>query len=297
MTTDNVVGSVRELWRFPVKSMKGERLDEAEFTARGIVGDRAYALVDVSTGKVVSAKSVKLFGGLLGCGASFVEPPRAEGDLPAVRITLPDGTSVTSDSGDADRVLSAFFRRDVRLTRVAPEDFTIDQYHPDVEDADPAGHRDTVVEAKLGAALFAQIGAPSPVPAGSFFDVFPVSVLTTSTMTRLNELQPASRFDARRFRMNVIVDTGEAGFVENGWIGQGLAIGGAARLDVAMPDPRCVMTTLAQEDLPADTEVLRALVHHNRLDLGPMGRYPCAGVYAVVGTPGTIRTGDRVSIA
>ena len=201
---------------------------------------------------------------------------------------------MTSDAGNADRVLSGFFGRDVTLSRVAPEDFTIDQYHPDVEDADPAGHRDTVVEAKLGAALFAQIGAPSPVATGSFFDVFPVSVLTTSTMTRLNELQPASRFDARRFRMNVIVETGEAGFVENGWIGQGLAIGGAARLDVAMPDPRCVMTTLAQGELPGDPEVLRALVRHNRLDLGPMGQYPCAGVYAVVGTPGTVRTGNRV---
>ena len=295
--TDQGVGSVKELWRFPVKSMKGERLDHADFTAGGVVGDRAYALVDVSTGKVVSAKSVKLFGGVLGCAAAFVEPPRSDGELPAVRITLPDGSSVTSDSDDADRALSGFFGRDVHLARTAPENFTIDQYHPDIEDADPSGHRDAVVEAKLGSALFAQIGAPSPVPAGSFFDVFPVSILTTSTMTRLNELQPESRFDVRRFRMNVIVETGEAGFVENGWIGRGLTIGSGARLDVAMPDPRCVMTTLAQDDLPGDREVLRALVQHNRLDLGPMGHYPCAGVYAVVGTSGTIRTGDRAAIA
>lgn len=297
MTTDQVVGSVSELWRFPVKSMKGERLDQAELTPHGVVGDRAYALVDVDTGKVVSAKSVRLFPGVLNCGAVFVEPPQPDADPPAIRITLPDGTSATSDSGDAERILSGFFRRDVRLARVAPEDFTIDQYHPDIEDADPAGHRDTLVEAKLGAALFAQIGAPSPVPSDSFFDVFPVSVLTTSTLARLNELQPASRFDVRRFRMNVILDTPDAGFVENGWLGRGLAIGGGARLAVAMPDPRCVMTTLAQDDLPADTEVLRALVRHNRLELGPMGHYPCAGVYAVVATPGTIRTGDRVAIA
>ena len=291
------VGSVKEIWRFPVKSMKGERLDEGDVTTGGIVGDRAYALVDVSTGKVVSAKSVKLFPGILDCAATFVEPPRAEGDMPAVSITVPDGTSVASDSADAAGALSAFFRRDVRLARSAPQDFTIDQYHPDIEGADPGGNRDTVVEAKLGSALFAEIGAPSPVPAGSFFDVFPVSVLTTSTMIRLNDLQPASRFDVRRFRMNVIVDAVDDGFVENGWIGHGLAIGDDVRLNVAMPDPRCVMTTLAQDDLPGDTEVLRALVKHNRLDLGPLGNYPCAGVYAVVGAPGMIRTGDRVSVA
>src|SRR5205823_13155981 len=76
------VGSVKEIWRFPVKSMKGERLDEADVTPGGIVGDRAYALIDVSTGKVVSAKSVKLFPGILDCAAAFVEPPRPEGEMP-----------------------------------------------------------------------------------------------------------------------------------------------------------------------------------------------------------------------
>ena len=232
--TDPVIASVKEIWRFPVKSMQGERLDQAELTAAGVVGDRAYALVDRSTGKVISAKSVRLFGGLLGFRAAFVEPPRPGAEPPAVKIMFPDGASVTSDSGDAERLLSTFFRRQVGLARVAPDDFTIDQYHPDVEGADPAGYRDSVVEARLGAALFAQIGAPSPVPPGSFFDVFPVAVLTTSTLTRLGEIQPGSRFDARRFRMNLIVDTEEGGFVENRWFGQAIAdYGKAISLDPA----------------------------------------------------------------
>jgi len=290
------MASVKELWRFPVKSMAGERLDEAQFTPHGMAGDRAWALIDVATGKVVSAKSVRLFDGILRCHAALVEPPRAGAEAPPVRVTLPDGTTATSDSGAADRALSAFFGREVRLARVAPEDFTIDQYHPDIEGADPQGHRDTVVEAKLGAALFSSLGAPSPVAAGAFFDVFPVSVLTTSTMARLAELQPASRFDARRFRMNVIVETRDPGFIENGWVGRALTVGTSVRLDVTMPDPRCVMTTLAQDDLPADSDVLRALVQHNRIDLGPLGNYPCAGVYAVVGAAGSVRAGDAVSI-
>jgi len=296
VATAQVVGAVAALWRFPVKSMKGERLEQAELTERGLVGDRSHALIDVETGKVVSAKSVRLFPDLLGCGAAFVEPPRSEDDLPPVRITLPDESSVMSDSADVNRVLSAFFRREVRLARVAPDDFTIDQYHPDVETADPAGHRDSVVEQKLGSALFAQAGLPSPVPVGSFFDVFPVSVLTTSTLTRLNELRPETRFDLRRFRMNVIVDTREAGFVENGWVGRELAIGDAARLGVALPDPRCVMTTLAQDELPGDTNVLRTLVQHNRIPVGDLGLYPCAGAYAVVAAPGSIRAGDLATL-
>ncbi len=296
MATNGVVGAVAGLWRFPVKSMRGERLEHAQLTDSGLVGDRAYALIDSDTGKVVSAKSVRLFPGLFGCRAAFVEPPRSGGELPPVRIALPDGTEVTSDSSDVDRVLSAYFRQDVTLARAAPDDFTIDQYHPDVEDVDPAGYRDTVVEQKLGSAFFAQAGLASPVPDGSFLDLFPVSVLTTSTLEQLSELRPQSRFDQRRFRMNVIVDTEEGGFVENDWIGHELAIGEAVRLGIALPDPRCVMTTLAQEELPKDTEVLRTLTRHNRVQVGGAGLFPCAGVYAIVEAPGTMRVGDRVAL-
>jgi uncharacterized protein len=296
MATNGTVGAVAGLWRFPVKSMGGERLEQAEITEHGIVGDRAYALIDTDTGKVVSAKSVRLFPDLFGCRAAFVESPRPGGELPPVLIELPDGTSVTSDSSDVDRVLSTYFRRDVTLTRAAPEDFTIDQYHPDIEDVDPAGYRDTFVEQKLGSASFAQAGLPSPLPAGSFMDLFPVSVLTTSTLEQLSKLRPQSRFDQRRFRMNLIVDTEEGGFVENDWIGHELAIGEAIRLSLALPDPRCVMTTLAQGDLPKDTDVLRTLTQHNRVQVGGAGLFPCAGVYAVVEAPGTMRVGDRVAL-
>jgi uncharacterized protein YcbX len=294
--TNEIVGSVAGLWRFPVKSMRGERLAQAELTARGLVGDRAYALIDTDTGKVVSAKSVRLFPGILNCQAAFVAPPQAGHAPPPVRITLPDGATVTSDASDVDHVLSACFGRKVTLAQVAPDDFTIDQYHPDIEGAVPTSQRDTVVAQKLGAALFAELGMDSPVPAGVFFDAFPLTVLTTSTLARLNELQPQTRFDERRFRMNVIVATTAAGFVENDWVGRALTIGEAAQLRVTMPDGRCVMTTLAQDELPQDAGVLRALAQHNRLNVSGMGNSPCAGVYAVIAAEGTIRTGDRVTL-
>ncbi len=297
MVTSGLVGSVARLWRFPVKSMRGEQPEQAELTERGLVGDRAYALIDVETGKVASAKSVKLFPDLLDCGAAFIEPPQSGRELPPVQITLPNGTSVTSSSSEVDRVLSAYFQRDVTLARAAPDNFTIDQYHPDVEDVDPAGYRDTFVEQKLGSAFFAEAGLASPVPVGSFFDLFPMSVLTTSTLDQLRELWPQSQIDERRFRMNAIVSTTEAGFLENDWVGRELAIGDAVRVRVALPDPRCVMTTLAQHDLPKDTDVLRTLTRHNRLQVGDAGQFPCAGVYAVVEAPGAMRVGDGVALS
>ena len=120
MASGEGVGTVVGLWRFPVKSMAGEQIAEAELTERGLVGDRRYALIDVQTGKVVSAKSVRLFPNVLGCQARFIEAPRAGQEMPPVRIVLPNGTSVTSDASDSDRVLSAYFGRDVTLARTAP---------------------------------------------------------------------------------------------------------------------------------------------------------------------------------
>ena len=291
------VGTIAALWRYPVKSMAGEELDAADVSEAGIVGDRAFAVVDSETGKVASAKHPKLWPDLLFCRAGFVEEPRSEEELPAARIELADGTTVMSDADDVDEVLSRFFGRDVELARAAPADFTIDQYHPDQENLDPEGHRDEVTETKLGAALFNERGLPSVLPEGSFMDVFPLSLLTTSSVEHFEALQPESRFDVRRFRMNLIVDSDETGLVENGWLGQTLALGDQVRLMVAMPDPRCVMPNLAQDDLPRDPQILKTLAQHNRLDVGGGGLYPCAGVYALAQSTGTVRKGDAVILA
>src|SRR6266480_2681298 len=293
MNGSEPVGTVGALWRFPVKSMLGEELDAAELSEGGIVGERAYALRDRETGKVASAKHPKLWPNLLACRAAFVEPPRAGDELPPARIELADGKSVRSDAADVDAVLSRFFGRDVELARAAQNGYTIDQYHPDEENYDPDGHRDEVVEARLGAAFFNERGLPSAVPEGSFFDLYPLSVLTTATLDHLGELEPQSLFDARRFRMNVIVDTPARGFVENQWVGRTLAIGDDVRLGVSLPDPRCVMPSLEQEDLPKDSRILKALAQHNRIDVA-CALYPCAGVYAVAEATGTIRNDDLV---
>ena len=66
-----LLGAIEALWRFPVKSFKGEKLDQVEFDKQGVLGDRAYALIDKETGKVVRAKSVKLFPNLLNCGGVY----------------------------------------------------------------------------------------------------------------------------------------------------------------------------------------------------------------------------------
>ncbi|KPJ96416.1 MAG: hypothetical protein AMJ53_00765 [Gammaproteobacteria bacterium SG8_11] len=291
-----IVGTINALWRFPVKSFKGEKLNQAAFNKQGVLGDRAYALIDKETGKVVSAKSVKLFPDLLNCSADYTQPLQNGQEIPPVQITLGDGTTVSSDSEKVDQILSSYFGRDVTLARVAPDNYTIDQYYPDIENLDPAGHRNTSVQQKLGSALFKEVGVESPIPPESFMDVFPVSVMTTSTLEHLHQLRPETNFDMRRFRMNMIIKTENSGFVENLWIGNTLKIGNSVQLLVTSPDPRCVMTTLPQDEIPKDINVLRTLVEHNRLDIMGAGKFPCAGVYAVIAAGGLVEINDTVEL-
>src|SRR6266566_2319424 len=98
--TQTEIGAVVSLWRYPVKSMMGEELNATDVTERGLLGDRAYALLDTSDGKAATAKNPRKWPRLFDFRAAFIEPPRAASKVPPIRIALPDGTTVTSDQGD-----------------------------------------------------------------------------------------------------------------------------------------------------------------------------------------------------
>ena len=137
MSRSEPVGTVRALWRFPVKSMLGEELEAVDLGEGGVVGDRAYAIVDRETGRVASAKHSKLWPDLLKCRAVFVDPPRPGEEIPPARLELANGSSVQSDDADVNAVLSRFFGREVELSSAAQNGYTIDQYHRDEENYDP----------------------------------------------------------------------------------------------------------------------------------------------------------------
>ncbi len=266
------VGSVGSLWRYPVKSMMGEELNAVSVTDRGLLGDRAYALMDPSTGKVASAKNPRKWRNLLEFAATYTEPPRLGEKLPAVQITLPTNTIITTEQNHIDQTLSAAIGREVTLSTSAPKLPTLEEYWPDVEGLD---HRETVTEEDM--------------PPDTFFDFAVVHVLTTATLDRLRELYPEGQFEVRRFRPNIVVESasGEKSFIENSWIGRTLIIGDEARLDIEGPCPRCVMTTLPQGDIPKDVGILRTAAQHNEAHVG---------VYARVVQGGMVRRGDPVRL-
>ncbi len=127
--TRSDVGTIAALWRFPVKSMMGEELNASVVTERGVLGDRALALVDRETGKVVSAKEPRKWPRMFEFRAAYLEPPGGNG-LPPVRITLPDGTIVTSDLPDLNEILSRELGREVALAASAPEAPSLEEYWP-----------------------------------------------------------------------------------------------------------------------------------------------------------------------
>jgi uncharacterized protein YcbX len=284
-SADEAIGAVVSLWRYPVKSMMGEELNAAEVSERGLLGDRAYALVDGSDGKVAGAKNPRKWPQMFEYRAAFLDPPRRGAEMPAVRVTLPDGTVVTSNQADLHESLSRVLGREVTLEaadRGQPEAAEsasrnrwarrAEEYWPDMEGLD---YRDAVTDFDL--------------PEGTFFDCAVLHVLTTATLDRLRELYPQGRFEVRRFRPNVIVETTNRvkDFVEDAWIGRTVRVGDEVQLAITGPCPRCVMTTLAQGDLPKDSGILRTAAQHNEVNVG---------VYASVLRGGHVRRGDVIRL-
>jgi uncharacterized protein len=273
-------GPVVALWRYPVKSMMGEELNAAEVNTGGLLGDRAYALIDSSDGKVVSAKNPRKWPTLFGFRAALAYIPRTGMAMPPVHITLPDGTIVSSEQPNIHHILSTMLKRPVKLESVHRAEAesskalaaTAEEYWPDMEGLE---HRNTVTDFGL--------------PQGTFFDCASVHVLTTATLDRLQALYPQGRFEVRRFRPNVVIEAASGGtdFAENSWIGRTLAIGDKVRLSITGACSRCVMTTLPQGDLPRDAGILRTAAQHNQANVG---------VYASVLQGGKIRRGDCVSL-
>ncbi|HEU4758840.1 MAG TPA: MOSC N-terminal beta barrel domain-containing protein [Dehalococcoidia bacterium] len=268
---EQAIGVVESLWRYPVKSMLGEELSQAVVTERGLAGDRAYAVVEPSEGKVGSVKIARKWGRLFEFSASYVEPPRPGERTPPVRIEFPDGTALTSEAADLDRRLSAVLRREVRLASEPPPGLKIELTR---RGADPLDPEATTVDVVL----------PNP-----FFDLAALHVVSTASLERLRELYPQGRWEARRFRLNLLVrtDSGQSGFVENGWVGKTLAIGDEVRIRVISPTVRCAMPTLPQGDLPPDPGILRTAAQANQSNVG---------AYAMVVRGGVVRVGDGVRV-
>ncbi len=262
------LGVVGALWRYPVKSMLGETVAAAEITHRGVAGDRVWAVRECAYGGLVSART---WPAMLRLRASWERDAAAGTDLGDrgfqqtrhVEIGLPDGSSIRADGLAAPRVLSAFLQREVRLEQVRTAPITPEE-------------REAIMRGDL---------IP---PARDYFDEDVIHLIATGTLAHMRELSGGgSDFDARRFRANVIVDTGDdaKGFVEDAWLNGVIEIGKDVRITGMRPALRCAITTHPQDNLPHDPIILRTAWQFHQA---------YAGIFAAVEAEGTIRVGDPV---
>jgi uncharacterized protein YcbX len=268
------VGRVKELWRFPVKSMAGERLDRAVFDAEGLVGDRIWAMRDEVRQEIQWGKK---YPQLVRCAARYRSPPRRDA-VADVDITFPDGTVAGSDDDRVHARLSELIGRPATLRHRAPDRELYRRYKP--TEAHWIADIEEMFAREPGEPLPDLTQFPAELmdfvafPGAPFFDALPVHVVTTATLAHLRARNPAADWDARRFRANILVETDarHAGLVEQGWLGRRLRIGPLV-LQCAAPTPRCSMTTRALADLVEDRSILRTIVKEADQNVG---------VYAVV---------------
>jgi uncharacterized protein YcbX len=230
-----IIGTVKQIWRYAVKSMAGEQLESSMIGLRGIPGDRGWVLKDETTGKFITGGKHPL---LMQCSARYREAPR-NGFIPHVDMRFPDGIEGGSDLPDINARLTQLLGKPVSL---------------------------------------------SASTLGDQFDAYPIHVLTTASLEVMSRWNSKAKWDVRRFRPNIFVETepGIEGFVEFGWRTMRV---GDVELKCEMPAERCAMTTHAQDGLAKDPSVLRSIVEAADQNLG---------IYSSVITAGEVRVGDQV---
>jgi uncharacterized protein YcbX len=276
---------VSQLWRYPVKSMVGGRVESVVLDELGVVGDRTWAVRDLERGGIRGAKKI---GALMRLAARDLDDGQVE-------ITLPDGSTVRTDDAEVDERVSATLDHRIRLEALRPAD-DLDHYRRGAPDSDDVvaelrgifGREDD--EPFPDFSVFPPIIAEFESPPGTYYDVFPLMVMSEAALAALAAALPDSNVDIRRFRPSLVVDTGDdgadastPGHPEFDWTGRRATIGGAT-IEFGAPCPRCVMVTReVGTDVPA---VLRHIVRDLDQNLG---------IYATIVTPGAIRVGDAMT--
>lgn len=269
--------------------MAGHALQHAHLGENGIPGDRCWTLKDEERGGI---KGGKRFPALMGMSASLDCEPEPERPSPPVSITLADGTQLSSGDTNINDQLSTAVGAPVSLWPLLSKD-QLDHYRrsPPAEGTDQeAAFREVFArlpdEPLPDLSLFPQELMSYESPPGTYFDAFPLLVMSTSALAAMAAFRADSQFDVRRFRPNIVVDTAAAGYPEDTWAGQTASLGSAV-VQFEMACPRCVMTTHGFGDLAKDPGIMRALVQANNGNLG---------IYASVVTPGEFKVGDQLKL-
>lgn len=272
------IGSVKQILRFPVKSMGGENLSTTYIDENGVKGDRIFALKELETGFIVSAKNPKKWKAIIELEA-FLEGEK-------LKIRQIETGQVFDNENDITNLVEKLTSRKVSLVA--------NSNTQEIREADRSP-----IE-RIGSIINEEpLASASKV--GHFFDFAPIHLMTTSSLKTMSQFYPKGKFDLKRFRPNLVIDTSDkTGFIENEWLGKILQIGTDVQIKIIEPCPRCVVTTLQQGELEKDNEILKTIVQHNQIESYTF--YPgtlfkgVLGVYGVVEKSGKINLGNEVVV-
>ena len=282
------LGKVDSIFRYPVKSMMGEKIEETCVTSNGVLGDRVWAVRDEVRGGIRGAKKIPH---LMQLSAAYVVEPTEHGSDPA-EVTLADGEVIRTDDQNINARLSQALDHKVTIWPIMPKE-QLDHYRRGAPDSDD-------LETELRQVFGRTADEPLPdlsifppeileyeSPPGTYFDAFPILILSKKSLAVMNQRLPGSIFDQKRFRPNLLIEdfNGVSDFPEQAWEGFRLKVGSAV-LKAEVVCPRCVVTTHGFEKLPKDPSIMRGLVKENNGNLG---------LYASVEEAGKISEGDKIT--
>jgi len=248
---------VAQLWRYPVKSLLGERLPRLSLVGDGIDGDRLWGILDLGDGRILTARREPRL--------LFAASRIGTGDVPS--ITLPDGRVLTGTGPETDEALSAWLGKPVTLVRATERDASRAEYFADATDDSSRAIEWTM-------------------PKDRFVDAYPVLVMSTAGLRVGAAAYAAGAWDVRRFRPNILIELEGQGWLEDAWAERALRIG-TAQLVPRRRCIRCTMVNRAQPGLDRDVNIYKTL---NRIHGGD------AGMWTEVARPGWVSEGDVVEI-
>lgn len=284
-----IVGTIKELWRYPVKSMVGESVDSVQIESYGVMGDRLWAVRDDDAGEI---SGVRKKPKLLTCSAQYSEQPVGDScgkNVPATNITMPSGEVLNSSDSGLSAALSNLLGSSVSLHPLQPKS---NKQHYRTAGTTGAKEIKRQFASKelpdMSSFSWAQLSELMfyVTPLGRYYDVYPLHLLTTNSLMKMAEIEPEGDFNVCRFRPNIVIDSpvGEIGFDEFTWLGGTLSIGDVV-IKCETPTVRCSAPAQPQVDMGKSAKVIKALNEHTGRNMG---------INATVIQCGEIKLGDEV---
>ncbi len=260
----SIIGTVESLWRYPVKSMRGQELDEMFAGYAGVYGDRLFAFESSASPRGFPYLTGREQHEMLRYRPRFRHPDKA-----ARRVNLTEAESMPPGANPVS---------------ANPTELMIDVETPD-------GKTLAIDDPELIEMLRASIDQKHELTLlrsdRAMTDCRPLSLFAVQSAKKLGE-EIGTTVDKRRFRANVYLDlTSSDGFAEDDFVGHSLRIGAKVVLSILERDPRCMMITLDPDTAEKTPALLKKVAQaHSGM----------AGVYGAVLAEGMVRKGDPVEL-